>query len=179
VRWFLFRAETLIAGGLLMALGLTAYAFTGDRVAEDARKIVAVMAAAHRTAVEGGQVREDVAATWGLHARAEIEIASDAVWVYRLVEAPLPSHDFSWEPVLGIKLDGGVTIAAVGAGAASTPGGALPPPLGDDQHVERYYMPEGTAEAVTLYLTRKGHDRDRYRVVGLPLAPVPQVFMGW
>ena len=45
---------------------------------------------------------------------------------------------------------------------------------------QKFYYPNGAADGFTIYLRSRYNDGlTRFRVVGLPLSPTPQVFEDW
>lgn len=142
-----------------------------------ARKVAAAMATAHRTAVSAGGVRSDIA----MRARAQLEFtttaAGNVLTVYQLVEDELPLHTYSWVPVSGALLPPEVSIYGVTSAATTLPGATVSATV---LPVTKLYYPDGTADATTIYLRHAtDDDATRFRVVGLPLVPVPQVFEDW
>ncbi len=168
-------------------LGVTAAfvlrGFKANPVGADARRIATSMATAYRTALAGGPVRADVAsASGGTRARAMLEIDASGpayqVTVWRLTEDDPPATGFTWNAVDVASLSTDTEVfrvadgATIGLSTTEITAGGLP--------VSKFYYPSGMADPFTVYL-RHRHDTsaDRYRVVGLPLSPAPQVFKDW
>jgi prepilin-type N-terminal cleavage/methylation domain-containing protein len=168
-------------------LGITAgVVFTNFRrnpTGQEARRIAAAMATAYRTAIAAGPVRSDVVtASGGQRARAQLEIDDSGegyvVTVWKLIEDPLPSSGHQWIAVESASISSEVLItqiadsAQIGPSATTINAGGMP--------ATKSYYPNGNADAFTVYLRhRRLANATRYRVVGLPLSPAPQVFQGW
>ena len=168
-------------------LGITAAvslrSFTRNPTGEDARKVAGLMSTAYRTAVGGGAVRSDVALATGIKARAQIEfsVASGQflVTVYKLVEDALPLHSSSWVPVSTAILSPDVEVYAITAAAATLPGSA-PTASAFGTPITKSYFPDGTSDAFTVFLRLATNiAATRYRVVGMPLSPAPQMYRDW
>jgi len=172
--------------GILVVLSLKG--FKADPAGSDARKVAALMSTAYRQAVGGGTVRSDVAVTAGTTARARVEITVDAttgfnmVAVWKQQELAPPDSSSNWVFVTAEYMQPDVTIFAVDnqsvlaptgsvAASATAPSTATP--------IDKNYFPDGTADAFTVYVEKRDATGTRYRVVGLPLAPAPQVFVDW
>ena len=150
----------------------------------DARRIAAAMATAYRTAIAGGPVRADVVtAAGGLKARAQLVIepaeqGGYIITVWKLVEDTLPASTHQWVPVETAATSTEVEIlrisdaAQISLSATTITEGGVP--------ATKNYYPSGSADAFTVYLKHKYQSNaTRYRVVGLPLSPAPQVFQDW
>jgi prepilin-type N-terminal cleavage/methylation domain-containing protein len=167
--------------GILAAL--TVRSFTRNPTGEAARKVASMMATAFRTATGGGPVRSDVVDGLGnpIKSRAELEIlqASGQVLfnVYLLVEDALPLHTSNWTLVSSEILSPDVEVFAVSPTVVLDPGST---PTATTLPVTRFYYPDGTADAMVIFLRHRTNSAaTRYRVIGLPLNPVPQVFQDW
>jgi prepilin-type N-terminal cleavage/methylation domain-containing protein len=168
-------------------LGITAALvlrnFKRNPTGEEARRLASAMAVAHRTAIAGGPVRADVVtAAGGQRARAQLEIAASGngylVTVWRLVEDPLPGTGHQWLPVQVTAISPEVEItrvadaAHIGLSATAITAGGLP--------TTKNYYPNGSADPFTAYLKHRHRDgATRYRVIGMPLTPAPQLFQDW
>jgi prepilin-type N-terminal cleavage/methylation domain-containing protein len=152
---------------------------TGDA----ARAIANLMATAYRVAIAGGPIRSDVAIqpeVLGGRAMVEAVLTADGhtqVTVYKVVEGE-GSGEYTLEPVQSIYLSKDVTLyrvmdsAQIGLSGSPIDPGGLP-------MTKRYYPP-GSADPYTIYLRHRTRDNaTRYRVVGMPLSPAPQVFQDW
>ncbi len=169
---------------------VAAVALTGFRTnptGDDARQLASMMSTAYRTAVGGGPVRDDVVAKWlatnpevKARARFDLTLTDDGVvqaTVYRLVEK-VGVDDYDWVAVESAFLHREVTAyrvmdsAQIGLATGTVDPGGVP--------ATKYYYPNGTADGFTIYLRHVTRDNaQRYRVVGMPLSPAPQVFPDW
>jgi len=172
---------------LALTAALAVTGMKSNPVGSDARKVAALMATANRTAIGHGPVRADVAAT-GVKATAELEISSVAngylVTVYRLVENPGANDGtFNYVAVSSEALSTDTQVWALLGAAATLPTGTDPTQetdFGNSPAPFKEYYPDGTAQAMTVYLRHVTNDAaTRYRVVGMPLSPAPQVFQDW
>ena len=162
---------------------LTVRSFTKNPTGEGARKMASMMATANRTAVGGGPVRSDVVDALGnpIKSRAQLEILQTSgqvlINVYLLVENPLPAHDSVWTLVSTEILSPDVEVYAVATTVAIDPGST---PAATALPTTKLYYPDGTADAMEIFLKhRTNNAATRYRVLGMPLNPVPQVFQDW
>jgi prepilin-type N-terminal cleavage/methylation domain-containing protein len=185
--------------GIVATLSLKS--FKSDEAGTDARHVASQMATARRFATQGGAVRPDVVAAlqppnpqppvWPASgsapdptkfpfARARLEITLAAgvqlVRVWKLDEL-VPLGTFQWTYVTGTYLSDETSVAGVDRTAALTPTGAAPAAPAWPVYI--YYYPDGSADAVTTFLENKDGKGKRYRIVGLPLVPAPQVFIDW
>lgn len=175
---------------LALTAALAVTGMKSNPVGSDARKVAALMATANRTAIGGGPIRTDVAAT-GIRHRAVLEILGQTngfqLTVYKVVENPGANDGtFTYVPVGNETLNQDTEVWALGDTAATLPTGTDPtqtdftPPVAPNLGPNKKYFPDGTAEAMTIYLKNKTNDAaTRYRVVALPLSPAPQVFQDW
>jgi hypothetical protein len=175
---------------LALTAALAVTGMKSNPVGNDARKVAALMATANRTAIGGGPIRTDVAAT-GVRQRAVLEILGYTngyqLTVYKVVENPgATDGTFTYVPVSSELLNQDTEVWALGATAATLPTGVDPaqtdfsPPVAPALGPHKKYFPDGTAEAMTIYLRHKVSDVvTRYRIVALPLSPAPQVFTDW
>jgi len=174
---------------------LTIRSFTKNPTGESARKVAAMMATANRTAISGGPVRSDCVDGLGnpIKARAQLEFIETSgqvlVNVYVVVEDPLPLHTAPWVLVSSEILSPDTEVTAV-MGTAGPPYVPLPidpgtaPPLmtlpTSAPGLIKLYNPDGTADPMAVFLKhRTNNTATRYRVLGLPINPVPQVFQDW
>lgn len=187
--------------GIIAAFSLKS--FKSDEVGTDARHVAGMMATAYRLAVQGGAVRPDVVtliqaapppppwlqagsvpdATKLQFARARLEIGLEGgvqvVRVWQMTElAPPPLGNNQWTPVTAIYLSDETRVGGMDNAAALTPIGAAPPTV-QGWPLYIHYYPDGSADAVTIFLQNQNGRGKRYRVVGLPLVPAPQVFIDW
>jgi prepilin-type N-terminal cleavage/methylation domain-containing protein len=152
---------------------------TGDA----ARSIAALMATAYRVAIAGGPIRADVATqaeVAGGRALLEFEVTPEGhtqVTVRKVVEGE-GDGVYTLEAVQSIFLHEDVTLfkvldsAQIGLSSTAIEPGGLPA-------TKRYYPP-GSADPYTIYLRHRTRESaTRYRVVGMPLSPAPQVFQDW
>ena len=156
--------------------------FRTNPTGEAARSIASLMATAYRVAIAGGPIRADVATQAEVAGgRALVEFEEEdghvRVTVRKVVEGST-AGSYSLEAVQSIFLDDDVTLlrivdsAQIGLSGTAIEAGSLPV-------VKRYYPP-GSADPYTVYLRHKTRDNaTRYRVVGMPLSPAPQVFQDW
>ena len=157
--------------------------FRTNPTGDSARAISALMATAYRTAIAGGPVRSDVATqaeVLGARSMVEAVLTADGhtqVTVYKVVEGA-GVGEYTLEPVQSTYLHQDVTLyrvmdsAQIGLSADPIDPGGLP-------MTKRYYPP-GMADAYTIYLRHRTRDNaTRYRVVGMPFSPAPQVFQDW
>ena len=175
---------------LALTAALAVTGMKSNPVGSDARKVAALMATANRTAIGGGPIRTDVAAT-GIRQRAVLEILGQTngfqLTVYKVVENQLANDGtFTYVPVGNETLNQDTEVWALGDTAATLPTGIDPaqtdftPPSPPTLGPSKKYYPDGTAEAMTIYLKNKTNDAaTRYRIVALPLSPAPQVFQDW
>jgi prepilin-type N-terminal cleavage/methylation domain-containing protein len=168
-------------------LGITAAVvvrgFKNNPTGSEARRLAAAMSTAYRTAISGGPVGADVAAaTGGTRARAMLEIEEEgpgyALTVWQLVEDASPATTFSWKSVEKAAISPDVEIlrvadaASISLSTVEITAGGLP--------AQKFYYPNGGADAFTVYVRhRLDTSASRFRVVGLPLSPSPQVFKDW
>jgi len=175
--------------------GLSLKSFKTDEAGTDARHVAGMMSTAHRLAVQGGAVRPDVVSATTPpftptppdpskfpFARARVEITLESgvhvVRVWKKIEDNLPATTHQWVAITGIFLSDETSVAGADTTAAAlTPTGTTPPSPVWPVYV--YYYPDGSADSVTTFLENKDGKGKRYRVVGLPLVPAPQVFIDW
>jgi prepilin-type N-terminal cleavage/methylation domain-containing protein len=181
--------------GIVATLSLKS--FKSDEAGTDARHVAGMMATARRFATQGGAVRPDVVTALQPpfvplptppdpakfpFARARLEITVQAgvplVRVWKLDELG-PLGTFQWTYVAGTFLSDETSVGGVDTTtAALTPISPATPPV-TAFPVYVYYYPDGSADSVTTYLENKDRKGKRYRIVGLPLVPAPQVFIDW
>jgi prepilin-type N-terminal cleavage/methylation domain-containing protein len=168
-----------------IAAGLSFSALKSDQAGADARRVAGFMATAYRLAVGGGAVRPDVVTgPCATTARTRVTISTTSqvnqVAVWKLVEDNLPANTCAWVYVTGIYLSDDVHVFAIVSSAVLAPTGSNPAsPLTDSDVINELYYPDGTADAYTVFIENKSGNGTRYRVVGLPLAPAPQIFIDW
>ena len=178
--------ELMVVVAILgITAALTVRGLTRDRVGEDARKVAAMMSTAYRTATGGGPVRTDVSAASGLKWRAYIEFSESSgqniVAVYQLVEH---TSDTGFDAVLVSSeiLSPDTIVYSVSSTPAIDPGTSTVTAsnLSTSTVVDKYYFPDGTADAMTVFLKhRTNAAATHYRVLGMGLNPVPQTFQDW
>jgi len=171
---------------------LTIRSFTKNPTGDSARKVAAMMATANRTAISGGPVRSDCVDALGnpIKARAQLEFIQTSgqvlVNVYVVVEDPLPLHTAPWVLVSSEILSPDTEVTSV-MGTAGVPlpidPGTVPTPTTlpiATPGLVKLYNPDGTAEPIAVFLKhRTNATATRYRVLGLPINPAPQVFQDW
>jgi prepilin-type N-terminal cleavage/methylation domain-containing protein len=169
---------------LSVAAGAAITGMRPDRVASSARTVSSLITEARQLALAGGPIRGDVATATGVTARTQVEVDASSddtiVRLWRAVEDD-DSATLEWELVSHAWLPSEVVVYAVGTTAASLAGGTLPAALGDGTAM-RSFFPDGTAEAATVYLGRKGDTegkRSRYRVIVFPIIGTPQIYVAW
>jgi prepilin-type N-terminal cleavage/methylation domain-containing protein len=175
---------------------LTIRGFTRSSVGGDARKVAAMMATAYRTAMSGGPIRTDVAAANPtLRWRAVLEFSEasgqNLVAVYQIVEH---SGDTGFDQVLVSNevLSPDTIIFSVASTAAIDPGTSTVTAsnLSTSTLFDQYYCADGTTgvlvggafsvNPITAFLKHRTNDAaTHYRVLGMGLNPVPQVFQEW
>jgi prepilin-type N-terminal cleavage/methylation domain-containing protein len=172
----------------VVIIGFLAYfsagIFKSQPVADGTRRMTAALSEARQRAISGGMIRDDVRAFTGNRARTQIEFSNTIdgtglVRIWEAVEDPEPAKTFQWVQVGGTILPRGARIHAVGATAATLPGGALPTPLVGVQR--KSYYPDGTCDGLTVYLGKSdgSNPEARYRVFAMPLSGTPAAFKGW
>lgn len=169
-----------------IAAGLSFSMLKSDEAGSDARRVAGFMATAYRLAQAGGTVRSDVAASGvapcNTTARTQLRVSTDTgvnlVAVWKMEEDPLPAHTCAWVYVTGVYLSDEVHVFAVTDTPVLAPTGTNPTALGTGS-VTKSYFPDGTADPFTVYIENVNGNGNRYRVVGLPLAPAPQIFIDW
>jgi prepilin-type N-terminal cleavage/methylation domain-containing protein len=186
--------------GIIGALALQS--FKRNPTGDEARKVANLMATAFRTGVSGGNLSSDLQQACGKE-RARLAIGENStgqyVLVQELVEAPVsgvvgdaasnctwgapnitePSPAPLWVTTSFGWLDADVEIYGIDSSAQSLPGNS--PTLVDlSAPIYKLYYPDGSADAMTIYVRHRTNDNaTRYRVVGMPINPVPQVFQDW
>ncbi|MSP15485.1 MAG: hypothetical protein EXR73_02535 [Myxococcales bacterium] len=154
----------------------------GHPVPEAARSAQGMLSEARRHAVEAGPVRAPVAAALGTTARVRVEFSSvsgrNVLRIFDLVEEPAPSTSATWRPAGELFFSGTVELVAVSAAAQSEPGGVAAPLLGGGT-VNKYFFPNGRADAMTLYFRKRVGPADEYRVFVLPVSGIATMFKGW
>ncbi|HKA91626.1 MAG TPA: prepilin-type N-terminal cleavage/methylation domain-containing protein [Haliangiales bacterium] len=174
---------------IAIAAGLSFSMLRSDQAGSDARRVAGFMSTAYRLALGGGTVRSDVSSS-GLPpcnttARTQLRFSMvqgvNLVAVWKMVEDPLPAHTCAWVYVTGVYLSDEVRVYAVTdtpvlapTGTNPTQWNGTPPP-----EIIKSYFPDGTADPMTVYIENVYGNGNRYRVVGLPLAPPPQIFIDW
>ena len=172
--------ELMVAIVIIMIVA--AVAVTGFRTnptGGDARKVAAMMASAFRAAVQGGTMSAAVstACATTTKPRAYVEFGTDGlnevtVWKY-------DDTSSSWVYLYGAGLSTEVLVYGI-ADQANTLPGATVASTSLSTPVKKYYCPDGTADGFTVYLRHATDDNaTRYRIVGMPLSPSPQVFQDW
>ena len=165
-------------------VGLAATALTRNPEIDGTRQVAAMLSEARRRAIAAGPMRSDVQAATGERARIKVDFTNQSgrglVWVSMAVEDPAPATTFQWVDVSGQRLPDKVEIYAVGTSAAVDPGGALPGALGTGVVTRKFY-PDGTAQALTVYVQRSNSSgtHSQHRVFVLPLTATPSTFKGW
>ena len=147
-----------------------------------ARRVSALLQDARRLAMSGGAVRSDVAEAMAITARVQVEFAmqdgSSVVRLYRLTEEASPSTGASWVMIHEDYLSSDVAIYAVTDAAQSTPGADIP----DDAKTTlapKFFFPDGTCDAMTVYLRGGQNASALSRVIAYPLTGLPSVLLGW
>jgi type II secretory pathway pseudopilin PulG len=160
-------------------LGITAaVAISGYRsnpTGGAARKVAAMLATAHRVAVQGGMMTTGtVACASQTLPRAYIEVATDSVTVWQYDDATA-----AWANVSGAGIPTDVLVYSVEDQANTLPG-VTPTATSLATPLKKYYCPDGTSDGFTIYLRHKTDaTATRYRIVSIPLSPSPQVFQDW
>jgi prepilin-type N-terminal cleavage/methylation domain-containing protein len=173
-----------------IAAGLSFTALKSDQAGADARRVAAFMATAYRQAQGGGAVRPDVATTGpagpppcNTTTRAVLRFSKvggiDLVAVWKMIEDPLPANTCTWVYITGIYLSDDVEVWAVTDTAALAPTGSNPTQWDGAADIVKNYFPDGTADAFTVFIHNRNGSGTRFRVVGLPLIPPPQIFIDW
>jgi prepilin-type N-terminal cleavage/methylation domain-containing protein len=173
--------EMMVVVAIIAVLGGLAIALVHGEPARDAAwEVSALLHEARRTAQNGGPVRADVVAAGGVRARARVEVGRlesgrGVIRLWRLAEDPAPADTAGWVLLRELVLPPDVTLAGVDGQARVESSGGPAEALGSDP-VDRDYYPDGTSDAMTIYL--RGHDDDQ-RIVVLPLSAVPMSVSGW
>jgi outer membrane murein-binding lipoprotein Lpp len=149
-----------------------------------ARVTSELLGKARRLATSYGPVRADVVAATGERARAKIRVSTSAstganlIEVFRLVENVGAS--FTWVAETSYMVSAKVQIYAVSDTAASNGGQALPAALGAGTK-EKKFFPDGTAEASTWYLQKRGNvvGSEKWRVWVMPLSAIAAMEPVW
>jgi prepilin-type N-terminal cleavage/methylation domain-containing protein len=157
--------------------------FRTNPTGDSARAISRLMATAYRTAIAGGPVRSDVATqaeVLGARSMVEAVLTADGhtqVTVYKVVEGA-GVGEYTLEPVQSTYLHQG-RHAVPGDGQRADRPLRRPHRSGWSAH-DQALLPAGMADAYTIYLRHRTRDNaTRYRVVGMPFSPAPQVFQDW
>ena len=170
-----------IVGALVSAAAIM---MRTTQTVQDASTVMAnLLREASRKAVAGGPIRADVAANTGIVARTRMVVSHDAsddiqyLTIDRLQESPPPANTASWIEVTRRVVQPPLEVNGFRPSAEVNPG-AGPQTLLGTGTTEVRCLPDGSCEAVTMYL-RDTVTSEQTRVVVMPLAGAPQVFGSW
>jgi hypothetical protein len=172
---------TVIILGLLT--GIAVSQMKNEPTIDATRNIAAVVAEARRRAIAAGPIRADVGAATGLRERVTVELTNEngvgVARIYEAVETP-GSATYTWSQVGGQVLPDHSEIYSVGDTAATLPGSVAPAFIGGSIVAKRFF-PDGTCDAMTVYLRRTGSTdpATRQRVFVMPLTCTPGTYKDW
>jgi prepilin-type N-terminal cleavage/methylation domain-containing protein len=172
---------TVVILGILAAF--TVSAMKNEPTVDATRKIGVVINEARRRAIGAGPIRPDVKAATGLKERVVVEFTNESgAGVARIFEAveDATTPTFTWRQVGGQVLPNNSEIYSVSDNAATLPGGAVPAYIGGAVVSKKFY-PNGTCDAMTVFLRRTGssNTQTRHRVFAMPLTCQAGMFKDW
>jgi prepilin-type N-terminal cleavage/methylation domain-containing protein len=158
-----------------------------DATPQAAREVAAIMQEARREAVAHGPVRADVAQALNSTAAARIDYtfnpagANDPssqgkVELFLLVEDPSGQPTATWQLQNTLYVN---TDAMLWADTSVASSGAGVNPPGQTAVQQRFYYPNGSADANTVYLKSKRPNGDLYRIFVMPLSGNATTVRGW
>jgi prepilin-type N-terminal cleavage/methylation domain-containing protein len=161
---------------------LAVVAVKSDPTAKSAREVAAFLQTARRAAVAHGPVRADVKTATGITATQRVRFKQTTfgsqVILYDLVEGS--GATASWVTNTWVWLPNRATIFGVATSANTNGGETLPSALAVGAQVDRFFYPDGSADATTVYLkSASGNKPDKFRVFVMPLSGVPTTTKGW
>jgi prepilin-type N-terminal cleavage/methylation domain-containing protein len=172
---------TLAIVGVLAALAVSVL-HTTPQPLDIASQVSTKLAETSRKAIAGGGVRADVVTALGSKARTRAVFASTAAGVTltvdQLEEDRPPASSASWIELSSVTLHPSITLAGYTPGAVLADGRTPALSLASGDSLELRCNPDGTCDAMTIYLNDRRGVR-RARVVVLPLGGTPITFDRW